>query len=128
MVAPIKESIKEPSPPASDPNTSKGSKSVDQLRLHAEFSIPRQIARVRPIKKPPASEAIVPIADIAPFVPGGTRLSVVTMIGEDFDRIPNSEAKVSPRQHAKCPKVKSRRALLHPNVISADSGHHLSEL
>ena len=40
--------------------------------------------------------------DIAPFVPGGTGLRVVIKIGLDFDRMPSSDASVSPRQQAKC--------------------------
>ena len=55
-----------------------------------------------PTSAPPAIEAIVPIVDIAPFVPGGTGLRVVIKIGLDFDRMPSSDASVSPRQQAKC--------------------------
>lgn len=39
---------------------------------------------------------------MAPFVPGGTRLKVVMSRGGDFERIPSSDASVSPRQHASC--------------------------
>ena len=51
---------------------------------------------------PPTIEAVVPIRDIAPFVPGGTGLKVVIKSGLDFDRMPSSDARVSPRQQAKC--------------------------
>ena len=56
----------------------------------------------RPTNAPPAIEATVPTRDIAPFVPGGTCLRVVIKRGLDFDRMPSSEARVSPRQQAKC--------------------------
>ena len=39
---------------------------------------------------------------MAPLVPGGTRLKVVMSRGGDFERIPSSDASVSPRQHANC--------------------------
>lgn len=51
---------------------------------------------------PPAIEATVPNRDIAPFVPGGTSLRVVIKRGLDFDRMPSSDARVSPKQQAKC--------------------------
>jgi len=56
----------------------------------------------RPTNAPPAIEAAVPARDIAPFVPGGTGLRVVIKSGLDFDRMPSSDARVSPRQQAKC--------------------------
>lgn len=37
-----------------------------------------------------------------PFVPGGTGLKLVTRRGGERDKIPSSDAKVSPKQHAKC--------------------------
>lgn len=55
-----------------------------------------------PTSAPPTIEAIVPNRDIAPFVPGGTGLRVVIKNGLDFDRMPSSDARVSPRQQAKC--------------------------
>jgi hypothetical protein len=55
-----------------------------------------------PTSAPPTIDAIVPIRDIAPFVPGGTGLRVVIKCGLDFDRMPSSDARVSPRQQAKC--------------------------
>jgi hypothetical protein len=39
---------------------------------------------------------------MAPLVPGGTRLKVVMSRGVDFERIPSSDASVSPMQHASC--------------------------
>lgn len=50
---------------------------------------------------PPAAEAAVPVRETPPFVPGGTTLNVVISRGGVFERIPSSEASVSPRQHAK---------------------------
>ena len=44
---------------------------------------------------------MIPIFEMAPFVPGGTLFRVVISLGGDFERIPSSEARVSPRQHAK---------------------------
>ena len=57
---------------------------------------------VRPIKVPPARDDRVPMVDIPPLVPGGTGFRVVIRIGGDLDKMPSSEASVSPRQHAKC--------------------------
>lgn len=56
---------------------------------------------VNPIITPPETEAKVPRVDTPPFVPGGTRLNVVMRMGGDLERIPTSEASVSPKQHAK---------------------------
>lgn len=50
---------------------------------------------------PPTNDMMVPTVDKAPFVPGGTDRRVVIRIGRDFESIPNSEARVSPKQHAK---------------------------
>ena len=47
-------------------------------------------------------ETVVPRTDTAPLVPGGTPLKVVMSRGGDFERIPSSDASVSPRQHASC--------------------------
>lgn len=66
-----------------------------------------------PTIAPPTTEAIVPPIDIAPLVPGGTCSKVVTNRGFDRDKIPSSEARVSPRQHANClyhNQPQSRRA------------------
>jgi len=43
----------------------------------------------------------VPPREIAPFVPGGTGLNVVIRIGGVGERMPSSEASVSPKQQAK---------------------------
>jgi hypothetical protein len=51
--------------------------------------------------KPPNKLASVPPSDIPPFVPGGTVLSVVIRIGGCEERMPSSEARVSPKQQAK---------------------------
>lgn len=61
-----------------------------------------EIAIVIPIINPPAREASVPTRDMPPLVPGGTGFKVVMRIGGDVDRMPSSDASVSPRQHAKC--------------------------
>jgi len=60
------------------------------------------IAMVSPINPPPRKETAVPTSDMAPFVPGGTGFKVVIRIGLAGDKIPSSEARVSPRQQAKC--------------------------
>ena len=54
--------------------------------------------------KPPKIDARVPVLEIPPFVPGGTVLRVVMRMGGVLDRIPSSEARVSPRQQEKCLK------------------------
>ena len=59
------------------------------------------VARVRPIINPPARDAAVPSTDKPPLVPGGTGLNVVIKMGGDLDNMPNSDAKVSPKQQAK---------------------------
>ena len=51
---------------------------------------------------PPDRDAIVPSNETPPLVPGGTDFNVIIKIGGDFARIPSSDARVSPRQHAKC--------------------------
>ena len=51
---------------------------------------------------PPRMEARVPPREIPPFVPGGTGLRVVMRMGLEWERMPSSEARVSPRQQAKC--------------------------
>lgn len=50
---------------------------------------------------PPARDATVPRTDRPPLVPGGTGLNVVIKIGGDLDKMPSSDAKVSPKQQAK---------------------------
>ena len=49
----------------------------------------------------PKTEANVPMRDMSPFVPGGTCLRVVIRCGLDHDRMPSSDARVSPKQQAK---------------------------
>ena len=58
--------------------------------------------RVSPTIAPPKTDASVPPNDIAPFVPGGTRLKVVISLGCERDKIPSSDASVSPKQHENC--------------------------
>ena len=71
------------------------------------FCHSKVIARVSPIKVPPANEERVPMVDIPPFVPGGTGFRVVMRMGGERDKMPSSEASVSPRQQAKC--LRNRR-------------------
>ena len=102
------------------------------------------VASVRPITNPPANDATVPRTDMPPLVPGGTGLNVVIKMGGDLDNMPNSDAKVSPKQQAKWLKVihqtfvetyKCRahprdtrsKALLHPDVTCGDTGHQSVE-
>ena len=59
-------------------------------------------AIVTPMNSPPPTDAKVPVGDSPPFVPGGTGLSVVIRMGGERERMPSSDARVSPRQHAKC--------------------------
>jgi hypothetical protein len=47
---------------------------------------------------PAAAEAAVPSNVMAPFVPGGTRRPVVRRRGWEEDRMPISEAEVSPKK------------------------------
>lgn len=70
---------------------------------------------VRPITPPPIIETAVPNKDTPPLVPGGTVFSVVIRIGRDLDRIPSSEARVSPRQHPNWPRVTRSRKRLQPS-------------
>lgn len=72
---------------------------------------------------PPTTEANVPPKDIAPLVPGGTRLNVVTSRGGESERIPSSDPRVSPKQQAKCPSAARTNALLHPFEMLASRGH-----
>ena len=88
---------------------------------------------------PPAMDANVPPKDIAPLVPGGTRLNVVTSRGGESERIPSSDPRVSPKQQAKClrlghfllttilsfthPSAARTNALLHPFEMLASRGH-----
>lgn len=51
------------------------------------------------MKRPPSKLANVPLIDIPPFVPGGTRLKVVISLGVVSIAEPNSDANVSPQQH-----------------------------
>lgn len=60
------------------------------------------MATTAPIKVPPIAETSKPKGETPPLVPGGTRLKVVMSIGGVLERMPSSEASVSPRQHAKC--------------------------
>ena len=80
---------------------SKGTNSVSQFSLQTVFSMASVVARVRPMINPPARDAAVPSTDKPPLVPGGTGLNVMIKMGGDLDNMPNSDAKVSPKQQAK---------------------------
>ena len=135
---------RDPRPPAAVPHKSKGSNSVTQFCLQTTFSMASVVARVRPMTNPPIRDAMVPRTDKPPFVPGGTGLNVVIKMGGDLDNMPNSDAKVSPKQQAKWlnairqtlvetfehrahPRDTRSRALLHPDVTCGDIGHHSVE-
>lgn len=92
---------RDPRPPAAVPQKSKGTNSVVQPCLQAEFSMASVVASVRPMTNPPNRDAAVPRTDKPPLVPGGTGLNVVIKMGGDLDNMPNSDAKVSPKQQAK---------------------------
>ena len=96
------ELTRDPNRPAAEPYNTSSFNNTGQDCLHAALSHTRVAAAVRPMIAPPESEASVPTKEIPPLVPGGTRANVVMRIGGDFDKIPSSEASVSPRQHAKC--------------------------
>lgn len=90
----------EPKRPPKAPQKTSGTTECHSER-QAELSIKSVTANVAPMIIPPAKEASVPVRDTPPFVPGGTTLNVVMRRGGFFDRIPSSEASVSPRQQAK---------------------------
>ena len=102
-VAPNKESTRLPNSPANIPHAIVSKRRYPAAsRRHWAFSKISVIPVSSPMSAPPTIEAIVPIRDIAPFVPGGTGLRVVIKSGLDFDKTPSSDARVSPRQQAKC--------------------------
>jgi hypothetical protein len=94
----------DPTPPAAPPHSKHRTVTSAHSSLHFVFSTIKLPASVKPIMTPPPKLAIVPTTLIAPFVPGGTVSSVVINLGSEFDKIPSSEASVSPRQQAKCLK------------------------
>jgi len=53
-----------------------------------------------PMRRPAAMDEKVPIAEMPPFVPLGTRFPVVMRIGSILLNMPSSEAHVSPLQQA----------------------------
>lgn len=91
----------EPPRPPHAPASKRLNKWATALVRHAELSMIIQTNIVTPMIRPPDRDARVPARDIAPLVPGGTLANVVTSRGGDLDRIPSSEAIVSPKQHAK---------------------------
>lgn len=91
----------DPRPPAAVPHTRSGITTRGACARHALLSARSAPAIVAPMASPPPSDASVPTSDMPPFVPGGTGLSVVMRMGGVRERMPSSEASVSPRQHAK---------------------------
>jgi hypothetical protein len=89
-----------PTPPTAPQNMS-GGRIVIQLSLQCVFSIISETNIVVPMDKPPNKLARVPPKETPPFVPGGTDFSVVIRTGGWEERMPSSEARVSPRQQAK---------------------------
>ncbi len=96
------ELTREPKPPANVPQSASEDTMSTHCARQAVLCQTRDAAIVRPMSSPPAREDTVPITDMAPFVPGGTGLRVVMRIGRERERIPSSDASVSPKQHAKC--------------------------
>jgi hypothetical protein len=96
--------------------------------LQAGFSTSSSRTIASPISPPPIIEAIVPRGDMAPFVPAGTCFNVVMRMGFDFDRMPSSEANVSPRQHPNCPRATNKRRRLHPFPSCGESAQVTCEL
>ena len=90
----------DPKIPAAEPHPiSVGSKRVHSA-LQTLFSTTRLTNCTSPTMHPPMPDAIVPPTEIPPFVPAGTVFRVVMRTGGDLERMPNSEASVSPRQQA----------------------------
>jgi hypothetical protein len=115
-----------PNPPPRQPHAIVSTSTPLALRAHLLFSSTRHIPITRPTKAPPTTEATVPPIDIPPFVPAGTFLNVVMSLGCDRERIPSSDARVSPKQHEKCLyhnqlKVKRTRsgATTHPSTANS---------
>jgi hypothetical protein len=114
---------RDPRPPESRPSRHIFTYSLNPSAMHALFSTSRSRTIVSPIKPPPAIETAVPSNDIPPFVPGGTVFKVVMSMGLDFERMPSSEARVSPRQHPNCPSAARTRKRLQPFPNSDDNAH-----
>ena len=90
----------DPKIPAAAPHPISVGSNVAHSALQTLFSTTRLANCENPTMHPPIPDAIVPPTEIAPFVPAGTVLRVVMRIGGVLERMPNSEASVSPRQHA----------------------------
>ena len=95
------EHTSDPKSPPNAPQITRGTTTCCHCTRQAELSSKSDAANVTPMMMPPAAEAAVPVRETPPFVPGGTTLNVVISRGGVFERIPSSEASVSPRQHAK---------------------------
>lgn len=133
-----------PPPPPTTPQNIHSAVRVNQFAAQVEFWRMTLAAIVMPMIAPPIIEASVPPKEIPPLVPGGTGFSVVISTGFDWESIPSSEARVSPKQHAKClqasnktmgftvtryfgvayPRTPMSRALLQPISMALSSGHH----
>lgn len=101
-VAPSTESTMLPSPPAIAPHPMLPTTAPHP---HLPFSAISVAPIPVPTNSPPIIDHTLPSSVIAPFVPRGTRPSVVINRGCDRDRIPSSDASVSPRQHPNCPSI-----------------------
>ena len=93
---------REPKPPARVPHSAREDRMPTHCARQAVLCQMSEAAIVRPMSRPPPRDDKVPTTDMPPFVPGGTGLREVMRIGRERERIPSSEASVSPRQHAKC--------------------------
>ncbi|KAH3676437.1 hypothetical protein WICMUC_002068 [Wickerhamomyces mucosus] len=72
---------------------------------------------IKLINDDPKIPAINPTLETPPFVPGGTGLKVVINIGDDLDRIPNSEDHVSDITVAYCAIIP---ALNNDRILSSN--------
>lgn len=102
IVAPNSESRPLPPTPPTPPHNMRSRVRENQTLLQAEDSTTRQMLIITPMIIPPANEASVPPTETPPFVPGGTTFPVVMSRGGEDDNMPSSEARVSPKQQAKC--------------------------
>lgn len=90
----------DPRTPAAAPHPISVKSKLVHSDLHALLSTTRLANWASPTMHPPMADASVPPRDIPPFVPAGTGLRVVMRMGGELDKMPSSEARVSPRQQA----------------------------
>lgn len=101
---------REPMPPATAPHARSSSSRSPVCSRQTAFSTESVAHIVQPIAIPPPMDALVPSHDNAPLVPGGTKRKVVRRIGGVVERMPSSDASVSPRQQPKCLRCMGIRA------------------